>query len=816
MALLDGLQKLFGRRTTGLPSPQGTQVGGRIAYPDKSGYIANSELGFNKNPVVAACVGLYASTLNEPPLGYLRTDGTVDVNHPISILFRRPNKYMGQADFWQVVWTYLAIGGNCYIRKVRSEVGNIVELIPYSDAFVVPVLDQMGWVYAYQYVSNDIRQLWQRDDVIHLMNPAYRDPLKMYMGKSPIEIAWDKINTYNELQATMYSLVASNAVPSGILSAPGDIPSGTIASLKAQLQKRRNAQGIERTEPLVLGSGMSYTQMGLDSTRLQANEMLQELEVAICGAFRIHPVVALTSAGLARSTYNNIQSAYQEFTTLTRVPFWNSIEEQLESGFQKEYSGIQLAFDLSSVQALQPDADALIYPVVSEWTNNVITLNEARAKLGFEPTKDGDKYNYEVMPAGGPLLALSAPTTAQTSKQEKDQQEEPKLELQLMAYEDIDFSPPQGVREEAAKGLEWRAEYGRGGTEVGVARARDLSNGRNVSPDTARRMASYFARHEVDKQGEGWSPDEDGFPSAGRIAWALWGGDAGQTWADKLVRQMNAEDEANKEDVVAVVSNGKSNKIIWNEVIAKKYYQTQRDITEEYTASTVKDVENFIRSAARQAKSTVKSRKAKQPKLNIEELVAKFMTANAKQQEKLFAQILNLAIETTGGSLTDVQSYLDDLANEQAKEVISRMTDSGKTLQRELNKLYESNPTASSDELATLIDERFETITTSRANTIARTVGKAQTTAVQNHTIRNLNTRVVNKEDRFVNVWLSQRDNDVRETHEELDGQWVEVGGSFDKFVIGVGEGPGLGSEASEVINCRCIVRPVRKSKLGK
>jgi HK97 family phage prohead protease len=98
------------------------------------------------------------------------------------------------------------------------------------------------------------------------------------------------------------------------------------------------------------------------------------------------------------------------------------------------------------------------------------------------------------------------------------------------------------VREEAAKGLAWRGEYGRGGTAVGVARARDLSNGTNISPETAKRMASYFARHEVDKQGEGWSPDQDGFPSAGRIAWALWGGDPGQAWANKLTRQIDAAD----------------------------------------------------------------------------------------------------------------------------------------------------------------------------------------------------------------------------------------------------------------------------------
>lgn len=90
-----------------------------------------------------------------------------------------------------------------------------------------------------------------------------------------------------------------------------------------------------------------------------------------------------------------------------------------------------------------------------------------------------------------------------------------------MAIDDIDFTPPAGVREEAQQGLDWRDEFNRGGTAVGVARARDLSNGKSISPDTAKRMKAYFDRHEIDKQGKGYRPGEDGFPSAGRIAWAL-------------------------------------------------------------------------------------------------------------------------------------------------------------------------------------------------------------------------------------------------------------------------------------------------------
>jgi len=113
-------------------------------------------------------------------------------------------------------------------------------------------------------------------------------------------------------------------------------------------------------------------------------------------------------------------------------------------------------------------------------------------------------------------------------------------------YDHIDFTPPAGVREEAQKGLDWRSEFGRGGTAVGIARARDLSNGTTISPDTARRMKAYFDRHEVDKQGKGWSPGEDGFPSNGRIAWALWGSDPGWAWSRKLVEQLEAADKENR------------------------------------------------------------------------------------------------------------------------------------------------------------------------------------------------------------------------------------------------------------------------------
>ena len=100
------------------------------------------------------------------------------------------------------------------------------------------------------------------------------------------------------------------------------------------------------------------------------------------------------------------------------------------------------------------------------------------------------------------------------------------------------FSPPAGVRSAAKRGLELRSKFGRGGTAVGIARARDLSNGSSVSASTIRRMNSFFARHAVDKRPDWSNPSK---PSNGYIAHLLWGGDAGRAWASKVSRHLDAK-----------------------------------------------------------------------------------------------------------------------------------------------------------------------------------------------------------------------------------------------------------------------------------
>ena len=120
------------------------------------------------------------------------------------------------------------------------------------------------------------------------------------------------------------------------------------------------------------------------------------------------------------------------------------------------------------------------------------------------------------------------------------------------ALEDIDLKPTSTMADLAARGLELREEHGRGGTEVGVARARDIKNRDNLSPETVGRMVNFFSRHRVDLDAPAAKPGHKDYPSAGVIAWLLWGGDpadpdgGGHAWAKRKKEQIDREREGQK------------------------------------------------------------------------------------------------------------------------------------------------------------------------------------------------------------------------------------------------------------------------------
>lgn len=114
------------------------------------------------------------------------------------------------------------------------------------------------------------------------------------------------------------------------------------------------------------------------------------------------------------------------------------------------------------------------------------------------------------------------------------------------------YAPPKAVQSEAKRALAWIKEghAGQGFTDTGRKRAADLAAGRSVGRDTIGRIANFLARHEGDKQGKGWSPGEDGYPSPGRVAWAAWGGDPAKSWTASILKSDEGKAATADEDIM--------------------------------------------------------------------------------------------------------------------------------------------------------------------------------------------------------------------------------------------------------------------------
>jgi hypothetical protein len=100
------------------------------------------------------------------------------------------------------------------------------------------------------------------------------------------------------------------------------------------------------------------------------------------------------------------------------------------------------------------------------------------------------------------------------------------------------YKPTEGMATAAKRALKWHEEGKPGGTIIGLTRANQLKNRENLSESVVLRMHSFFSRHEVDKQATGFHSGEEGYPSKGRVAWDMWGGDGGQTWAENKRNQI--------------------------------------------------------------------------------------------------------------------------------------------------------------------------------------------------------------------------------------------------------------------------------------
>lgn len=203
---------------------------------------------------------------------------------------------------------------------------------------------------------------------------------------------------------------------------------------------------------------------------------------------------------------------------------------------------------------------------------------------------------------------------------------------------------PDYVSEAARRGLEWHAEgkSGDGVTDQTIREAREMADG-SVSEDKVRRMGPWFQRHQGDMDAPKNKPDNEDFPGAGAVAWALWGGPTSgdimraAKWAEDKVAQLDREkEEQSKASQLPTSAIFKTmtieEKLAAAEALVASASAERDDLratVEKLTVGSVAEVETLkIEAAAKDAKVA-----------DLEAAIA----ASAKQVEELSAKVAELS-----------------------------------------------------------------------------------------------------------------------------------------------------------------------------
>lgn len=306
------------------------------------------------------------------------------------------------------------------------------------------------------------------------------------------------------------------------------------------------AMEIEQRSLVTLPEGWNVSQLRAEQPTSTFGDFRRNIISEIGRSLQIpYAIAALDSSSHNYASARMDAQLYNKNTRVQRDEIERTILDRLFSNWLRE---AYLVGDISR----QMESTKLDWSWQWDGQDHVDPVKEAKATetrlatntttLAAEYARQGKSWEQELNQRAVELkklqeLGLGA---VEAPSSEGEQEEEP-VEAQAVTA-DEGYKPPKAAQNEARKGLEWRKKFKRGGTAVGVARARDIANGKNLPIETIARIVSFFARHEKASKGaEGFRPGEKGFPSNGRIAWALWGGDPMKRSAEAIWKRHKAK-----------------------------------------------------------------------------------------------------------------------------------------------------------------------------------------------------------------------------------------------------------------------------------
>ena len=560
MAIFDNIKNFF--KTTKdkkqIPSGNSMAMINSVNYAQGNRYSYDDLVkeGYENNAIAYRCINEISQGAAGVRLKLMRGKNTIE-DHPLLDLLDRPSPTKGYVELFESLYSFLLLSGNSYLISTGNDGSPPQEMYCLRPDRVKIIPGQMSLPLGYQYTVNgkvvteyEVNQSTGASPVKHfkLFHPKHD-----HLGLSPLVSAATNLDSHNLTNRHNVALLQNGARPSGaVIFKPKDESGSSVQlsdSQRAQIisdMESRFSGSSNAGRPMLLEGDFTFQQMGLSPKDMDFSVLkkMSAIDIALCFGVPAQ-LVGIPDA----QTYNNMPEARLALYEETIIPILRRIQSDLNEWLTPQFADdLKLEYDIDSIPAMAESRKRVFESVVQGVNAGILTRNEARAKLGIDPIKGGDTLFVPATFMPIDLMGQSIDDDEKSLEITDDYPED-------KAISDIDFTPTDGMAAEAKKGLDWRKEFGRGGTIVGATRANQLIRKENLSPSTVKRMFSFFSRHEVDKRAEGFRPGEKGYPSNGRIAWALWGGDPGFSWSRKKAKQIDNESKVEEVEKILVIKD---------------------------------------------------------------------------------------------------------------------------------------------------------------------------------------------------------------------------------------------------------------------
>ena len=439
MAIFDNIKNVFTRtkpepvkQTKEAPVVYYNSLG--VDYQQKTRYDQLATEGYSENAIVKKCIDLISNNASRVAIELYRGDQQVE-EHPLLDLLYNPNPVQGQVEFFTSLYSYLLISGNSYILESGAENTPPIELYTLRPDRIRIKGSSRAIPEAYNYLvggqvieSYDVDQATGKSKVKHI---KLFNPMDDYYGLSPIQSAATDIDQHNLANKHNVNLLQNGARPSGaVIFKPKD-PTGAQIQL-SDLQRNQLMNDLTQRfsgtgnagKPMLLEGDFDWKEMGLSPKDMDFIQLKNMSAKDIALIFGVpSQLIGIPDA----QTYSNFAEAKLALYNETIIPLLDRIQSDMnESLVPKFGDDLELRYDIDSIPAMAAQRTRVFESVTQGVQNGILTRNEAREQLGYEPIAGGDSL---LVPAT--LMPLNVAGDESQPEVDEDIPEEPKIEGDL-------------------------------------------------------------------------------------------------------------------------------------------------------------------------------------------------------------------------------------------------------------------------------------------------------------------------------------------------------------------------------------------------